>query len=404
MKTADQLTIIYEKYLSGKHSEAELQELLDHFYVHGEESPLMDLISKELSQDLKDDEIKSSVFNIIERVDVKIEEELQKRRLPIRKSLISNKYTWIAAAASILLVAGLFFYNISLKPANELTAVDILPGTNKAFLTLQDGTKIGLSESKKGIVIDANKLRYNDGTSISNTKESNSNETSLTTLSTPKGGTYQIILSDGTKVWLNSASTLKFPARFSTSASRNVQLVGEAYFEVAKVYNTSQQKYDSNNKSKRLPFTVISKNQTILVLGTHFNVNSYEDEPVAKTTLLEGSVSVSSQTSSRVKLSPGEQSANYGNSFSVKKVDTEAAVSWIKGGFVFNEDDDLKSTMRKIARWYDVEIIYDESAPSDMEPRGWISRDNKLSAVLSRIESTGKVHFKIEGRRVTVMR
>ena len=203
----------------------------------------------------------------------------------------------------------------------------------------------------------------------------------------PRGGEYQeIVLSDGTRVWINSASTLRYPAAF-TGHDRKVELTGEAYFEVAQ------------NPAK--PFTVSCSSQTVEVLGTHFNINAYQDEPAIKTTLLEGKVNVTSAANNEVRiLQPGQQSALVGNSFTVNPVDIEEAVAWKNGQFIFNNDN-IQYIMRTISRWYNVDVEYSGIIPDDTFGGG-TSRFENVSQVLNILQLTGKVHFEIEGRKIIV--
>jgi len=194
---------------------------------------------------------------------------------------------------------------------------------------------------------------------------------------------------------MNSASSITYSAMLIAHVSRRVKLEGEAYFEVA--------------KDKAHPFVVESRGQEIEVLGTHFDVNSYADEPAVTTTLLEGSVKVTSFSSSSREarqtrvIKPGEEALNNGSGITVTAANIENNTDWIQGDFFLNHVN-FKTAMRKIARWYDVEIIYDASVPDDMESGGWISRDRNLSSVLKLIESSGLVHFKVEGRKIYVTR
>jgi ferric-dicitrate binding protein FerR (iron transport regulator) len=189
-------------------------------------------------------------------------------------------------------------------------------------------------------------------------------------------------------VWLNADSRLEFPSNFGGAKQRIVKLSGEGYFEVA--------------KDKKHPFAVQTKNQDVTVLGTHFNINAYDDEPSIRTTLLEGSVRVAIGANFQsVVLRPNQQAINRDNGIKVQTVEVENELAWQKGDFVF-ADEDFKTTMRKIARWYDLEIIYDTSVPVNIALAGWISRNSNLSTVLKRIALASKLHFTIDGRRVTV--
>lgn len=269
----------------------------------------------------------------------------------------------VAAAASIILIlfAGLYFYSQKQPDQSDYTAViktDIAPGSNKAVLTLDDGTKISLDDASTGEVARQSGIRVTktaDGKLIYDASARPAEllgakgSPAYNTITTPRGGQYEVILPDGTKVWLNAASSLKYPAWF-TGAERRVELRGEAYFEVA--------------HNDAMPFRVAAAGQIVEVLGTHFNINSYSDEPAVKTTLLEGSVKVSSlNTGSAVFLKPGEQSALAGHKLAVAAVDAGNAVAWKNGLFRFHNSD-VKSVMRQYSRWYDVEVEFAGEVPS----------------------------------------
>lgn len=295
-----------------------------------------------------------------------------------------------AAAIFIIFAAGFYFFNAGKSRSNTLAA-DIAPGGNKAILTLSNGQQIVLNEVAKG------ELSTQSGISVSKSKDGelvytvidankDSTENNRNTISTPKGGQYTIMLSDGTKVMLNSASSLTFPTSLK-GRNRQVELSGEAYFEVA--------------KQKDSRFRVVSGLQTVEVLGTHFNVNAYTDEETIKTTLLEGSVKVSTASASAV-IEPGEQAVwnrSSENELSKRRIDIDKETAWINGVFTF-EGDDLKSIMRQVARWYDVNVIY-EGPINEEKYFGGISRNSKLSAVFKILE-LNNVNFKVSGKTVKV--
>jgi len=294
----------------------------------------------------------------------------------------------IAAASIILCLAlgGYFTFNKSAKTQMAQTRQqDILPGGNKAILTLANGKQVILTDAKNG------KLATESNTTINKTASgqltytsagaTTSAETAYNTMTTPSGGQYALTLSDGTKVILNAASSIRYPTNFS-GTERIVELTGEAYFEVA--------------HNKAMPFHVVTKLQDVKVLGTHFDVNSYDDEPATKTTLLEGSVMINSKT----VIKPGEQAVNSGNELSVNEADTELAVAWKNNKFMF-DNDNIETIMRMVARWYNVKIEYTGEIPAG-KFGGSVSRFDNVSKVLSILELTGNVHFKIEGRRITV--
>jgi ferric-dicitrate binding protein FerR (iron transport regulator) len=207
------------------------------------------------------------------------------------------------------------------------------------------------------------------------------------TISTPKGGQYQVTLSDGSKVWLNAASSLRFPATFS-GKERKVELTGEGYFEVA--------------HNKKMPFHVTVNDLDVEVLGTHFNINAYADESAIKTTLLEGSVKVVKGNETKI-IEPGEQASvtTSEDEINVKQqVDLEQVVAWKNGIFQF-ERADIESVMRQISRWYDIDVDYHGRVSEHFG--GTISRDVNISDVLKMLEMTGGVNFKIDGKKVIVM-
>lgn len=324
------------------------------------------------------------------------------------------KTAWFRYAAAILLLlgAGAYFYFAAHTNKPDLATVtpavqqDIAPGGNKAVLTLADGSVITLDSAANGrlasqgnvqVVKDANgKLSYV-------IKPNVAPEAAVTynTLKTPKGGQYQLTLPDGTQVWLNAASSITYPTAF-TGKERRVTMTGEAYLEVAK----------DKTKPFHIAFSTPSgKDCDVEVLGTHFNINAYQDEPAANTTLLEGSIKFSvegpqPEARSPKLLSPGQQAsisskANKPSPIQVQQADIEQVMAWKNGAFNFN-DKKLEEVMRQLARWYDVEVVYEGKAP-DKTFYGQMGRDLNLSQCLKILEKM-QVHFRIEaGRKLVVM-
>jgi transmembrane sensor len=294
-----------------------------------------------------------------------------------------------AAAAVAAIVFGIWFFNsdtgiLKQVEMNSAQAVnDIAPGRNMATITLANGKIINLNNAKTGLVIDGSSLKYNDGSLVQNGAPSPGAK-EMVTASTPRGGTYQITLPDGTHVWLNADSKISFPSQFFGGV-RKIMLTGEAYFEVA--------------KDKIHPFVVESRGQSVEVLGTHFNINSYPDESQVQTTLLEGKVKVTGMQGHKL-LRPGEQSVLTGTGLFVRKANEEEALAWKNGLFVFNNEP-LESIMRKLARWYDIDVVYLDIDKSQVFAGG-ISKYGSISRILAKMEKTGGIHFKIEGRRVIV--
>lgn len=360
------------------------------------------LVQRYIAQQLSDNELEvfiylSRIGKLDEALMAAMDTEIELINTPAPQPKSRRLWYQIAAAASIFLVLsiGIFFFINNNKTGSQINK-DIDPGGYKAVLTLDNGKKIALTDVANG------KLAEQDGITITKTKEGQlvyrikaegTEQTHVTplfnTISTPKGGRFQVDLPDGTKVWLNAASSIKFPISFAHLSSRKVELTGEAYFEVA--------------KNKSIPFFVNTNQQEIKVLGTHFNVNSYSNEPEAKTTLLEGSVQVNLLSGNKkpYMLKPGEQATLNNGQLSVNVVDVATEVAWKDGQFNF-EEKDIYSIMRQIERWYDIEVIYKGNLDKETFG-GKISINRPLKKILNLLESTGKVHFKIEGRRITVM-
>ncbi|HEX8021090.1 FecR family protein [Mucilaginibacter sp.] len=335
----------------------------------------------------------------------KILQEIKARESAPNRIVFLRSRWFVAASVALFLVVSslLALYlrhnNSSLLTKNNAQPFKhtVAPGGNKALLTLANGSKITLDDAATGQLAKQSGVTITkaaNGKLIYTIEKAPSNSTGLVqqaynTIETPRGGQYQVNLPDGSKVWLNAGSSLRFPTNF-TGNIRSVELAGEAYFEVA--------------KNAQKPFRVVSNNQVVEVLGTHFNISSYIDDSSVKTTLLEGSVKVLSTKSNQSKLlKPGQQSnINYSdNSIDVQTVDTEEVVAWKNGYFLF-VDEDLKSIMSKLARWYNVDVEYTGNV-DNLRFGGMVSRSRDLAQALKIIEQTGNVKTKIEGRRVTIM-
>lgn len=376
------------KYLSGECTEEE-QALLAQWHLDStadrdDQIAGIDLTEKERSEDLDE------VWGRLQLEEEKTQSE------PVQPEKTKRVLLWpsIAAAAGIAmaLTAGLLFYNS--KSAREdqtslaqaAAAQQIPAGGNNAVLTLDDGRQISLSEAKKGT------LATESGISIAKTKDgqlvyhlASVNKPNIyNTISTPNGGQYQVVLPDGTKVWLNAASSLRFPLTFDQLSERKVELKGEAYFEVAKQFK--------KGKPERVPFIVQTEKQQVEVLGTHFNINAYKEEPGLKTTLMEGSVKVTDQKNT-VILKPGEQAIDSNGQLLSAKVDVEDVMSWKNGYFRFNNTD-LKTIMRQASRWYNVDVVYEGNIPP-LLITGEVSRQVDANAFLEMLRYLN-VKFKIE--------
>jgi transmembrane sensor len=332
----------------------------------------------------------------------RIEASLNKVDIPViplygkeKDKRSSVNWKMIAASIALILAVGSSIYYFGIDKLQSTVSnhhtKEIKPGGNNAVLILGDGSAINLNNIKNGEVAMQAGIKVEkraDGQlvyTIVKTAETGSKGL-FNTIQTPIGGQFRINLPDGSQVWLNAASSLRYPVTFS-SDERRVELAGEAYFEIT--------------KDKAKPFRVVSNEQTIEVLGTHFNVNSYEDEDDTKTTLLEGSVKIFAGANKKtVVLNPGQQSQVRAYTINVKDVDASDAAAWKDGYFVFNAES-IPSAMRKIARWYDLEISYEGDMNQDLA--GSVSRFTNVSEVLKALELTGLVHFKVDGRKVKVI-
>jgi transmembrane sensor len=318
--------------------------------------------------------------------------------LPKPQLRVVKKSVWlrVAAAAAVLvfLSTGLYFMFNGANRGNAVVyKTDIKPGNNKAILTLASGKTIALTDVKNGELA-------NDGNAIIS-KAANgdvvyhiydtANVKALTynTMTTPRSGQYHLVLADGTNVWLNAGSSITYPTVFPGN-ERKVEITGEAYFEVA------------HNAAK--PFRVVTRGQAVEVLGTHFNVNAYADEPVIKTTLLEGSVKVT-QNENIAMLIPGQQAQvkrGMGNAAIqiIEHADTDEAIAWKNGLFQFNKAS-IESIMRQASRWYNVEVSYSDNKRPVKTFTGSISRNTNLSQLLEILSYTGS-RFEIDGKKIIV--
>ncbi|MDR6783926.1 transmembrane sensor [Pedobacter africanus] len=362
------------QFLKGKLSTQEERRLFEHYDALQQEERSWD----ESAMGVKD-EVQNVVYG-------KVLQELAEYREPDQYRKSRNIFlSWKAAAAliAIVSVAALFFYvrTPAEKPLKKEEAPalvqDIGPGSNKAVLTLADGSQVALDSAGPEAVYHMKAAA----------PAAANEQSAYNTISTPLSGQYQLVLADGSKVWLNANSSIRFPIAFSQT-ERSVAIKGEVYFEIA--------------KDKKRPFKVQSGTQQLEVLGTHFNVNAYDDEAEIKTTLLEGMVRVSARGHTTI-LKPGQQARLSGSTgqMDVVKVDIEEAVSWKNGYFIF-DNEEIHSVMRKISRWYGVEVVYANAQISE-NFGGTISKFENVSQVLKILEATGTIHFKIEGRKIIVM-
>jgi len=382
----EQFLQLVEKYLQGTATEAEQLLLYKYYEVLQKDTLYWD------ETELGNEE------NAKSRLHANILRDIADREKPIQTV---RKTLWprIAAAAAILLVIGTgLYYAYTIRNANQnlILAQNIKAGGNKAYLTLANGKKLSLTDATNGMLAKEGGVeisKTSDGEIIYTINDQINPSNALHIIETPKGGQYQLSLPDGSKVWLNALSKLIYPVSFKGKRVRAVELIGEAYFEIT--------------KDKEHPFHVKTSVQDVEVLGTHFNINSYTDEPATVTTLIEGSVHVLSnyaepgRIANEAILKPGEQAiqTRSGRLVVSSSADINAAVAWKDGKFWFKEAK-LETILKQFSRWYDVDIKYPEGIP-DERFSGALDRNLSLADALEILKFT-KVNFEIEGRTIIV--
>lgn len=377
---ADRLKYLLERYRNGQCDDAEMAEINE--WYHSLNYDPADF-SRWLEEESGAKELADKLYT-----------NFRGKAVPARE----RRRIWQAAAIVLILAGSTLLFRNYFLPSNHQndtaqTAL-ITPGKNKAVLTLADGSQITLDDASSGKLASQqglNVIKAANGQLIydfSMNGADSQQPAAFNTLYTPKGGQYQVTLPDGTKVWLNSDSKLNFPVAFR-GKERRVTLTGEAYFEVSHMRNN--------------PFIVTTSNQSIEVLGTHFNVNSYADEQAISTTLLEGSVRVSNLfTKNAQTLRPGQQSnlSRHTGDIEVKNVHAEEVIAWKNGYFLF-DNQDLPSILRTVSRWYDVEIEFQYTGKYERFG-GTFSRSSGLRDILNNLEELGHVHFSIDQRKIIV--
>ena len=390
--------ILMEKYIENSCTRQELEELLS---MIGKEEKSEDLSIAMKKRWMKSppgqvvsDEILASKFAGLMEEAMKIDNGSTESKLKVKR--LSGAIPYAAAILLFCLLSLFLYYKFTPKQTGQIVdnlpdtneIRNILPGGNKAILTLSNGQIIDLNNSQNGALVTQSNIKIEKSNGLLSYSPENDQTSQMlfNTVSTPNGGQYQLILSDGTKVWLNAASSLRYPVSFKAN-ERRVELTGEAYFEV------------TSNKKK--PFRVFSKDMEVTVLGTHFNINAYSNEASAQTTLLEGSVRVNVQNNVSL-LKPGQQARVF-PSHDIKvinDVETEAVIAWKNEKFQFVRAD-IKTVMRQIERWYDVTVEYDANISTHFG--GSISRNVNLDQVLNILQQTDKVKFEVKGNKVIVL-
>jgi transmembrane sensor len=390
MDTNDiRLQYLFRRFLDDTGTAEELQEFWQYMSVLKNDS----LVEKELdllwqaSASGQEQEPAGSRDTLLHRIHQKADEwAIQQRPVVFRMRHITR---WAVAASVILMLGTGSYFLFFNKAARQLPVVnnnlpaatnDIAPGRNGAVLTLADGKKIVLDDAADGR-ISADAVKKEDQVSY---VDAESTAVTYNTLNTPRGRQFSLELADGSRVWLNAASSITYPTAFP-GGERRVEITGEAYFEVA--------------KDPGRPFHVTVNGMDVQVLGTHFNINSYSDEAVTKTTLIEGSVKITGNNSS-VLLRPGQQGLSTGSSLKViTEIDIDEVMAWKNGYFSF-KGADIATIMRQVARWYDVDVVFEGKIPS-RHYRGRASRNLNASQMLKVLEESG-IRFRIRDRQIIV--
>lgn len=411
------------KYLLDQHSKglltagetAELTEILsNNDYDHLVQEALKDMLKEHRhTEELSKKEWEPVLHRILNNGDtLQIQENNQQHEYKVLTPVHPMRYykrgsgiKWMAVAGSIVFIMTtlyLFFHagkeslqQVSEANKSSINQLPVRPGGNKAYLTLFDGTVINLDSMATGsftIQGNARVIKKDSGQLEYVFSKANASEPVYNTITTPKGGKYKIILPDGTRVWLNAGSSLKFPVAFA-GKSRKVYLQGEGYFEVS--------------KNPLMPFYVNAGNSLVEVLGTHFNVNAYEDEDAVSTTLLEGKVKVDQNGTAgntppaSVILKPGEQAelSKNGQITTMRDINIDEVVAWKEGFFDF-KNIPVTDLMRQIVRWYDVDVEYRGEVP-DTKLTGKISRDVNLDKLIDMLQYAG-LNMKVADRKITI--
>ncbi|MBO9631471.1 MAG: FecR domain-containing protein [Chitinophagaceae bacterium] len=379
---------LWEKYLQGTATVAELEQLRAYFNTPQYHEEFDGLLQQAFSDP-----------RFIETGDHNVEDMVNDLMLQIKQPVVrkmpARRWLWAAASLLVLVLGGLYFWNANQRSIPKVTPElatkeDMPPGGDGAILTLADGRQVVLDSLGNGLVAHQNgsDVMLENGKLLYDPKGESKQSIVYNTMSTPKGRQFQMTLPDGSKVWLNAASSIRFPVVFN-GANRKVDITGEVYIEV--------------KKNATLPFIVQGNDFVLQVLGTGFNINSYGDNGAVKATLVEGAVKLRRPTdSAAVLLSPGEQwsyNLKSGGPKVIRAADLHHVLAWKEKRFSFNGN--IRSIMNEIARWYDVELKYEGTIP-DKELEGGFTREIELQKVLEILEVVAGVDFELHGKQLTI--
>lgn len=372
---------LYQKFLDRRCSREEAEALLHYFSVQPDSGEILAMIQSELDRP-QDASNTPEELAIIGRN----REQLRKRILGRPQRRI-NPTRWALVAASVVVFLGLVFYVFLYQPTADTKLIsiygdDVLPGGNRAYITLSDGQRLELDSTKSGISVADGNLSYTDGEALLSGAKAE-----YATISTPKGGEYQLVLPDGSRAWLNAGSELKYPLRFAAN-ERRIEAQGEVYLEVA--------------RDQEKPFRVQTGDQLVEVLGTAFNINRYGEATEVVTTLIEGKIALADRSSGQmITLTPGQQSRLGNGKIQVQDVNVQDFIAW-KNGYFMGRGITLREISQQLERWYDVAFHFPDSYNNNERALISIERNEKLSSVLAALENTYRVTFKIAGKEVLV--
>ncbi|MBC9934146.1 FecR family protein [Chitinophaga qingshengii] len=377
---------LLQRYLDGQCSPEELEVLFGYLHTSGSRRHLLGVVKQEFDRVMNEKHAVPEGMG--DRIEARLLQEIRRRKVvPMRP-----RYRWwgAAAAVAVLLSATAIFYTTRQQPAPKLARLHVtpvgLPGNQQAQLTLSDGSVITLDSTGRQVIQQGNvQVQQYNGQLLYPLTAGPSSVVSYNLLAVPRGGQFNVVLPDGSRVWLNAASRLRYPTAFP-AGNRTVEIQGQAYFDIKQIPGQ--------------PFIVKVNNMEVQVLGTSFDIMAYSDEPATRTTLVEGAVKVKYGDNEK-QLRPGQAAAvdNTTGALSVQTVDLREATAWRTDHFNF-ENTSLASILRQLSRWYDVEADY-QSIPADYRFGGYISRSKPLQEVLPMLE-TDSLKFKLEGRTIKV--
>lgn len=383
----DQLSYLWQQYVANRATPEELDKLFDLLNDPAQDEEHFKLFREAMAKVKQTAHLSSSsqeaMWDNIMHTTGAASATVVAIRPPRRNTAILR--WWAAASVVVVLATGTYLWNRPATPAKTITKVTVLPGKEGAILTLADGSQVAIDSAGTGVIAKQGgaSAKLVNGALV---YEANGQEVVFNKMTTPKGRQFKLTLPDGSMVWLNAESSIRYPTVFA-GKERTIDITGEAYLQVT--------------PNASMPFRVRVENRTTIeVLGTEFNINAYQNEPAIKTTLISGAVRVK-ENNQEITLQPGEQVSQSGGQLQlIKQVNTGQIVAW-KNGFFNFENVPLAELMHQLERWYDITVEYENGIP-DITFGGKMSRQESLESLLKGLGESG-VHFRLEGRKVIVI-